>query len=281
MVHWSYGGGVQSVAIGVLIAQGLLPVPDFAAIADTTYELPSTWDYLRLHMQPMLDQLGLTIHVVERSYSNVDLYGMNGDLLIPAFSSTGKLRTFCSGEWKGLAIRRWLRERVGPGRRLRIANWIGYSADESERVKPSNVKWLANAYPLLHLLPRPLDRDDCIEVIKAAGLPVPRKSRCWLCPNQTQTEWQEVHDDFPEQFRMAVEMENAITERDDAGGLWLSRHRRPLDSVDFADAVRPAILSLGTDKLAASRGGIPRGLSAPTPSAGAMEQRCGGGSCWT
>jgi hypothetical protein len=34
MITWSYGGGVQSVAIGVLIREGVLPKPDLAAIVD-------------------------------------------------------------------------------------------------------------------------------------------------------------------------------------------------------------------------------------------------------
>lgn len=53
-IVWSYGGGVQSAAIGVLIREGVLPVPDLAVIADTGRERRSTWEYLRRFMQPYL-----------------------------------------------------------------------------------------------------------------------------------------------------------------------------------------------------------------------------------
>lgn len=51
---FSYGGGRNSVAATVLIAQGRLPVPDYVVIADTGREAQSTWDYLEDIARPLL-----------------------------------------------------------------------------------------------------------------------------------------------------------------------------------------------------------------------------------
>ena len=80
---WSYGGGTQTAAIAVLILQGKLPRPDVVVMADTAREIESTWQYLRDVVQPALDTIGLTVQVAGHELSTVDLYGHNGDLLIP------------------------------------------------------------------------------------------------------------------------------------------------------------------------------------------------------
>jgi hypothetical protein len=43
---WSFGGGVQSWALAVLVAQGRLPRPDYTVIANTKREATETWEYL-------------------------------------------------------------------------------------------------------------------------------------------------------------------------------------------------------------------------------------------
>jgi hypothetical protein len=40
---WSFGGGVQSVAIAALVTLERLPMPDLIVIADTGREVGSTW----------------------------------------------------------------------------------------------------------------------------------------------------------------------------------------------------------------------------------------------
>ena len=104
----SYGGGRQTVAICVLIARGLWPKPDRIVIADTGRENPMTWAYLSAHVRPLLALLGLTVEIAPHSLSMVDMYAHNGDLLLPVFTQTGKLPTFCSNEWKSRVVTRYL-----------------------------------------------------------------------------------------------------------------------------------------------------------------------------
>lgn len=109
-VIWSYGGGVQSIAILVLIAQGKIPKPELAIMANTSRERSSTWRYLEQHAKPLMEEIGLSFKVASHKLATVDLYGHNGDLLLPCFTQTGKLPTFCSDEWKKMVVRRALRQ---------------------------------------------------------------------------------------------------------------------------------------------------------------------------
>lgn len=207
MIVWSYGGGVQSVAIGVLIQRGELPTPDVAVIADTGREVKTTWEYLETTMRPFLPSLKVE-RIATSDYATVDLY-RNEDLLIPAFTrqtgKLGRLPTFCSNEWKRRVIMRWLRAQGI----AEAAMWLGISTDEIERMKPSDVKWLAHVYPLIEL--RPTNRRQCGELILRAGLPMPRKSRCWMCPHQNRGEWQNLTEGDKER---ALMLDKEIREKD-------------------------------------------------------------------
>ena len=90
---WSYGGGTQSVAIAVLVAQGKLPKPECVAMADTGREASETWQYTERYVKPMLAGVGVTLYVVnELEYGELpELYGGDDDgtLLIPAYSQDG------------------------------------------------------------------------------------------------------------------------------------------------------------------------------------------------
>ena len=52
IIDISYGGGTQSAAICVLIAQGQLSRPERIVMADTGREASQTWDYLRDVINP-------------------------------------------------------------------------------------------------------------------------------------------------------------------------------------------------------------------------------------
>lgn len=62
-----YGGGVQTVAMCLLVAKGVLPNPDRIVCADTSREVDSTWEYLDRYVQPyMLAECGLTVEIAPR-----------------------------------------------------------------------------------------------------------------------------------------------------------------------------------------------------------------------
>jgi hypothetical protein len=236
-IVWNYGGGKQSVAVGVLIAQGRLPVPERALIVNTGRESSSTWRYLTEHMQPLLDTVGLTVEVVPHSYSLVDLYNTKGRVLIPGWTKggTGQLRTFCSGEWKRDAAYRWLREpERGYGPKNPIIQWLGYSLDEIGRCAPSRRKWAEVQWPLLMGYGITMTRQQCVELILSHGLPEPKKSRCWMCPFMTNAEWADQKEHEPADHQKAIALDLEIAERDQRGGIYIHHSGVPLSEADLS-----------------------------------------------
>jgi hypothetical protein len=234
VIAWSYGGGVQSVAIGVMIRAGVLPVPDLAVIADTSREMPTTWEYLREYMQPHLDPIGLKIEIADHSFSRVDLYANDGLTLMPAYTTEGRLSAFCSGKWKAEVIQRWLRSRGVES----CTQWIGYSLDELRRAKKDRKAWCKTEYPLID---RMINRVMCEAIIRNAGMPLPSKSRCWCCPHQNIEEWREVRS-RPETWKAAVSLEEQINQKDPTGaGLFLYSGRVPLQlaTLEKDDGIAP------------------------------------------
>jgi hypothetical protein len=230
-IVWSYGGGVQTIAILVLIQQGRLPMPELAIMADTVRERSSTWRYLQDHALPIMQRLGIRFEVASHELATVDLYAHNGDLLIPAFTTSGKLPTFCSDKWKKMVVRRRLRE-LGYGPDQPAVEWLGMSLDEIHRMKHSDVLWLETTWPLVFDVP--LRRVECETVIERAGLPIPSKSACWMCPHMNDSEWAEVKAHDPDDFAQAVALDAAIREADTQGGVYLHKSLVPLAEAEFA-----------------------------------------------
>lgn len=244
-IAWSYGGGVQSVAIAVLIKEGVLPKPDLAVIADTGRERRTTWQYLDGMVRPYLAPTGVEIRIASHSLATKDLYAPDGLTLMPAYTEEGRLPTYCSVEWKRRVVNRWLREQGVED----CDCWIGYSIDELRRVSEKDaVKWCRQRFPLID---RMINRAMCRRIIEGAGLPVPKKSRCYQCPHQDADEWAETLAD-PIDGPLAVACDEEVRANDPEGtGLYLHYSRVPL-------------------RLVGSGGGIATPL-AP----------CDGGYCWT
>jgi hypothetical protein len=241
---WNYGGGTQSVAIAVLVAQGRLPKPEVVAIADTSREATETWEYTDRWVRPMLGSVGVEIAVVPHSLALEDLYGGDGDdtLLIPAYASDGgALSNYCSGKWKAKVMARYYRS-LGYGPKHPIRTWIGISLDEIGRMKPSGSIWQELYHPLVW--DTPMRRDHCRELVEQAGLPTPPKSSCWMCPYRRNAQWRRLRDNYPEDFEQACQLDEQIRANDKRGGVWLHESRVPLREADLSDKPEPPMFGL-------------------------------------
>lgn len=232
----SYGGGVQTIAMLVLVAEGRLPAPKLAVMADTGRERTSTWRYLEQYALPLMRRLGIEFHRAPHTLATVDLYSHGGDLLMPAFTVTGKMPTWCSNEWKKFVLRRYLRS-LGYGPDNPITEWLGMSLDEIHRMKHSDVQWVETQWPLVFDVP--LRRIECITAIERFGLPVPRKSACWGCPHLSNDEWREIRDDDPDDWQQAIELDAAIRAADQMGGVYLHPSRVALAEADIDTEAAP------------------------------------------
>lgn len=192
---------------------------------DTGREVSTTWNYLHGTLNPYLARCGIAVEVVPHTFARVDLFTKNGEMVMPAYTTTGRLSPFCSSEWKGQAMQRWLRSK---GVKT-CTQWLGFSLDESRRASgKAHRPWCQPAYPLLDLR---LTRGDCVRLIQKAGLPLPSKSRCWMCPHQNAAEWAEIKAN-PAEWAAAVALDEKIRESDQAGDVFLHPSRKPLALVE-------------------------------------------------
>lgn len=150
MIVFNYGGGRQTIAMVVLIAKEILPKPDVVIMADTSRENPMTWEYFDSYVKPLLTEIGLSLEIASHDYATTkDIYALNGDILLPAFT-----------RWLGLAFdekRRWSRHHNN-----------------------TEGKW-TTVCPLVDLM---LNTQACLTIVKNQGWPEPQNSSCWMCPQE-------------------------------------------------------------------------------------------------
>lgn len=239
---FSSGGGTQSTAIAALIVQGRLPRPDIAVIADTGYEMPTTWQYMDAVTAPALAAVGVTMYRVRAAdYAaprGRHLFATSGHLMLPAYTTEsgepGKLSGFCSSAWKVEVIDRYMRL----ARNIPTADqrrWIGFSLDETKRVlrmqAGDDYKAGRIRFPLVNDVP--MRRQEAIALVRAMGWPEPPRSRCFMCPNQSDHEWREVKRDWPDEWRRATAIDVEVRDRDPHA--YLSGHFTPLADVDLSE----------------------------------------------
>lgn len=161
-MYWlSYGGGVNSTALAILLVRGDLPQyePWRIVFSDTGEEKPETYAYIENHFAPWLERHGKTLETVgptESVLARWERLKVTGSRLLRGCTVEGKINP----------IKRHI-EAAGGGIQL-----IGIDAGEAHRM-PDRVR------PLVDLN---VDRDGCEEIIALAGLPSPGKSGCWCCP---------------------------------------------------------------------------------------------------
>lgn len=243
----SYGGGVQSVTMAMLVANGKLDKPDAIIMADTGREKSSTWEYLERYVRPALAKIGMSVEIAPHSLSKVDLLSLGtGRILMPMYTTqapdvmpeaqytdqTGrkisKLPTYCSVEWKRRVVDRYLFKAYGK-RSTQATTWFGFSLDEQNRMLSNPDK--KAYYPLIQRFP--LTRDDCKRYIIDCGLPLPQKSACWMCPHLNDQEWLEMKNSHPADFEKAVRLESELQAIDP--DVWLHKTATPLSEVQFIE----------------------------------------------
>lgn len=244
----SYGGGVQSVAMVLLVANGKLPKPDAIVMADTGREKTSTWEYLEQYIQPLLAGKGMKVEIAPHTFATVDLFSLSTErILMPMYTTkkpdvmpdaefidergrkVSKLPTYCSGEWKRNVVQRYLRNTYSV-RPKQTVTWFGFSLDETRRMQ-SNPDRQA-FYPLIESYP--VTRDDCKRYILECGLPLPQKSACWMCPHMNDAEWLAMKASHPQDFERAALLEAELQLKDP--DVWLHKSAVPLAQVELDES---------------------------------------------
>lgn len=252
----SYGGGVQSTALIVLVAQGLIPPVDaalFSNVGDDS-EHPATLAYVRDVAAPWANTRGVKVHELYRVGKDfeprtlMNLLATENTPSIPVRLSNGApAQRSCTNHFKVRVIEKWLREN-GATKQAPADVLIGISTDEIQRVNTKQVNaYQTKLFPLIDL---GLNRDACIGIITDVGLPVPPKSSCFFCPFKRVQQWQEMRRDEPELFAKSADLEDSINERRAARGkdsVYLTRLLIPLRDITEAQDMLPGFDSPDID----------------------------------
>lgn len=204
----SWGAGLQSTVIGEMSARGDLPKCTVIH-ADTGWERQATIE-MRDWYAARWRGMGLDVHIIGGQDIRRD--GAKEHIHIPFFTDSGApLRRECTRHFKLTPQKRKIRELMGfhptkaphpkPGSAV---VWLGITVDEWTRAEPSRVKFMINRWPLLVLR---MDRQDCAAWLNDRDLPVPPKSACVCCPYRRATEWLEMRDGAPDEWRDACEFD--------------------------------------------------------------------------
>lgn len=147
----------------------------------------------------------------------------------------GKLWRQCTNEYKIMAVRKEIRKLLGYGPRDRVKEqirlWMGISTDEIQRVKPSQVKYIKNVWPLIDY---EMSRMDCLDYFRKNNMPLPPRSSCIICPFHSNNHWRDMKENDPVSWQMAVEFDKAIRNMPKLDAeVYLHRQCVPLDEVDL------------------------------------------------
>ena len=252
----SLGAGVQSTTMALMAAHGeITPMPDCAIFADTGAEPGPVYEHLEWLASGNV--LPFPVHIVQQGslYENL-IEGVNtpghrfASIPFHGISEKGRemmARRQCTEEYKIRPIRRTIREMLGGPIKGGAEQWIGISADEYQRARPSRVQYITDRWPLLELNMR---RWDCLQWLKRHDYPEPPKSACTFCPFRRNEEWRWLRDHDPEGWQQAIEVDEALRAHGKAGRfnsvLYLHRDRRPLAEVDIRSDEERGQLSLIT-----------------------------------
>jgi hypothetical protein len=184
----SFGAGVNSTAIIALVLLGKIPMPDYIVFSDTGVEWPHTYQYL-----DYLEKSGIHVTYLSGGDCNLSLIEYCQKMnLIPS-----RMNRWCTDRWKIIPINRF---RMALGMDTKLI--IGIDAGEAHRAE--NHPRIYKSFPLIEM---GINRDGCIRIIKKAGLGVPKKSGCFICPYQRKRQWVELKKFHPELWNEAVELE--------------------------------------------------------------------------
>jgi hypothetical protein len=250
----SLGAGVQSSTLAEMADAGeIAPKPIAGVFGDTQAEPASVYKWLAyLEKRLSFPILKVTHGSLVDKELTVTRSGRSGRLYrhnkIPLFTDDEGTRRMmprmCTMDFKIKPVIRAIRElcHIPRGcKEIRVIQWIGISTDEALRMKPSQVPWIVNRWPLIE---KGISRRDCLQYWEERGLPKPPKSACSFCPYHNDLEWKRLKKDEPEEFQKAVDFERrvqkvALKSEVSAGVPFLHKSLVPLSEVKFTDDKTP------------------------------------------
>ena len=203
----SYGGGVNSTAMLIELVRREMRV-DLVLFSDTGGEKPETYEYVSM-FSGWLEERGYPgvtiVHATRfKKRETLEEQCLSKNLL-PSLAFGMKR---CSWDFKKRPqeqfLAKWWPAKVA-WKRGTVAKYIGIDADETHRVRTyEKDKRYQYFRPLIDW---DWGREECIEAIENAELPVPPKSSCFFCPAMKKREILDLRDNHPDLMERALEIE--------------------------------------------------------------------------
>ncbi len=187
--YLSFGGGVNSVAMMLLLLdEGV----EFEAVYVWMPDLPETHEYIM-----MLESKDYPITIIFKEGKFFNIYDQCWQYkMFPGF------QRWCSVRYKIETLSKYYEKPC--------FDMIGFATDEIKRAIYMSCSGIEKRYPLLE---REVSRKGCVDIIKAHGLPIPKRSGCFFCPQQTASQWRELRRNYPDLWCKAVALENRVKEK--------------------------------------------------------------------
>lgn len=207
----AYGLGVDSTAMLVgMINRG--EIPDLILFADVGNEWPESYEYLPVINAWLREHGAPEVQVVRRVGVRTTYNTLEENCLVnETLPSLAFGRKACSQKWKvepqNKFVSKWGPAKAAWAAGLKVTKLIGYDAGPKDmrRSDIAEDKQYEYRYPLREW---GWDRERCIAEIKAAGLPVPRKSACFFCPSTKPEEIDELMEKHPDLAARIVRLED-------------------------------------------------------------------------
>ena len=230
----SMGLGIDSVAMTIELFNRKIPF-NIVLFADTKVEHARTYRYKAIFSDWLIsNNLPEVITVQSKVMRPSDYWPIKGEpkslykdcwdkRILPSIcygnsslvTGSGKAHRSCSDKFKQKPMYNYLKNmpRVqylwGEGKK--ITRLIGFSKEEGYRSfrAPVEDKRFINRYPLQEW---GYSREDCIQIIKDAGLPNPQKSSCTICGAMHLEEIVVLRNKEPKNFQRAIQLEQRAVE---------------------------------------------------------------------
>ncbi|MBT9166736.1 MAG: hypothetical protein DDT19_00060 [Syntrophomonadaceae bacterium] len=227
--YLSFGGGVNSTALMLYLLDQ--DVEFESVFADHGGDHPETYEYLEY-----LAERGYRITRLQTREEGWDLYEycLHRRMLPNIFNR------WCTDKFKVTPLHRYFQKPA--------IVYLGIDYGEQQRAHDSRNPDLDNQFPLIEA---GLYRQDCIKLIEAHGLRVPRKSGCWFCPFSTKSRLKALLREYPCLFEKIRELEQAHNKKAlEEGRPAYYLMRMPIDAfvnsnqLDLFGEIRPCLCEL-------------------------------------
>ena len=185
----SFGAGVNSAGLDLILPDSVERV-----FADPGAEQPETYDYIKKYY-PSLTVLN---DPVEGCKDIIEWCHKLGH-------GPFRMQRSCTDKFKKRRIERYVKKPV--------VIYLGIASDEAHRATITHKAGIEYRYPLVE---QGITREGCKKLIRDAGLPIPPKSGCYICPFQPKASWWRLGRMHADLFWKAVE----IDELSKKIGLW-------------------------------------------------------------